>query len=352
MSRPILQNISISLPSTSEPLTFTYIDSGVPSAASDKPYTTVVFLHGFAINASLLEPLFPLAQQNNLRIVSVNRRGYNGTTPHSDEELHEEGFLKKQCGYLVLVLDALIKSNDLGGGFALCGWSRGTIFALGILEVLESLDNDLVSKEVKERVGTAMKAFLIWDPVVRTLGIPIPSGCEGYDIEADPTIPKDDLTQLADNWATGYFQHDESLPHTFAKLSQRTPLSSPPPSLSIISEPEKLHLTKPTAPLTIEQMCEHDNAIYQVPDDFSQLRQKYLEGGEGWKGKRYLLYGSQSTWSVVWVAWWLENQTQAKSENGELVLRRMEGGNHMMAWDMPAEFIEHLKWCIRDAAAQ
>jgi pimeloyl-ACP methyl ester carboxylesterase len=86
----------------------------------------------------------PFAQPNSLRIISVNRRGYPGSSPYSAEDLvifaegneaERAALLEQQGRDLALFLDGIIDALSIpkAGGIALIGWSMGTLFLLSLI---------------------------------------------------------------------------------------------------------------------------------------------------------------------------------------------------------------------------
>ena len=85
-----------------------------------------------------------------MRIISVNRREYPGSSPYSPEELtavldgteaERANLLEQQGRDLELLVDGLIEELLIpqAGGIALVGRSMGTIFALSLISSTETL---------------------------------------------------------------------------------------------------------------------------------------------------------------------------------------------------------------------
>jgi pimeloyl-ACP methyl ester carboxylesterase len=147
---------------------FFFTDSG---AIANIDYTTLVIIHGHTFHSGkalaffffkvathffalgIFQRLNPLAQPNSLRIISVNRRCYPGSSGYSAEELavFNEGtdaerasLLEQQGRDLALFVDGLITELSLPrkGGIALIGWSMGTIFLLSLIASVGTLPAD------------------------------------------------------------------------------------------------------------------------------------------------------------------------------------------------------------------
>ncbi|KAH8810340.1 hypothetical protein DL96DRAFT_1716585 [Flagelloscypha sp. PMI_526] len=303
------------------PVSFTYLDSGHLESSS---YTTIFFLHGYIYHASICEPLLPLAAAHNLRFSRVA----------------EEAGL-----YLALAIDALIVELGLPeeADIALCAWSLGTVFFLAILDAIHS---EFVNEEMKERFRKFLRCLIVYDHA-GTLGIPLLPDQTAYFPLSDPTIPDEDKTRVLEEWISS-LQHDETHPHSFQKLNDKAPLSTPPATLPEIPASTKERLTHTTATTTLSEL----HAIEQRarPDlvGLTNHRVTYFENRRtlGKEVKKYVVYGSMSAWTCVWPAWWLEIEGKDKDN----ITRRMEGANHLMTWDQPSEFLTHVRWCIDHAS--
>lgn len=110
------------------------------------------------------KPVFSSASSKGVRVVSLNRRGYPGTTPYSPAELKtlSEGGVEglKACGVeLALFLDGLIDNLSLPapsikeneGGLAIMGWSLGNVIPLSTVASVSAL---------KPQVQTQLQSYL------------------------------------------------------------------------------------------------------------------------------------------------------------------------------------------------
>ena len=157
-------------------------DTGAPEGSAD--YTTLVILHGYVwhsgaytyspsphrlnINISgqhvsaVFTMLLPLAKEHNTRIVLVNRRGYPGSAPYTDEELASfpaplpenvlqqnlddareklDVWLRDRTFEILHFLEDLVKADAIppaqpernAGGIVVVGWSFAALMAASIL---------------------------------------------------------------------------------------------------------------------------------------------------------------------------------------------------------------------------
>ncbi|KAH8832100.1 Alpha/Beta hydrolase protein [Flagelloscypha sp. PMI_526] len=323
------------------PISFTYTDSGPITESTG--YTTVFLLHGLTYHAAVCERLQPLAKNHNLRIVCINRRGYDGSTDFSQEEIqalddpesNKLEWLRTQGLYLALAISKLIVELELpetGGNVALCGWSLGSTYALSIWD---SFNEGLVPEPDSARIRKHLGSALFYDPTVNALGIPVPDGANAYRALLDTSYPEETRAFNAGIWGLSYFDHDESLPHEFSKLAQKEALKSPPPTNATFVMEDYKRLCSFSM-----ELFAHEAKIKLAPADLSVLKEKYLEGNV--LGiKTCLLYGSRSPWTCVYPAWILDSRRGLK-------VRRMEGANHCMVWDDPDGFLKHVKACVYD----
>jgi pimeloyl-ACP methyl ester carboxylesterase len=122
-------------------------------AASDDPETF----------AGIFQRLFAVAPVHGLRIITPNRRAYNGTTPYTPEELRvlnsgtsEERVkvLDDQGIYLALFVDRAIQEFGLAKGkVAIAAWSLGTAFLLMLLGAIVKLEEGPRAR-LKEHVSS------------------------------------------------------------------------------------------------------------------------------------------------------------------------------------------------------
>ena len=158
-----------------------YQDSGAPEGLLD--YTTIVLVHGFAINGgtssilllvprrslpprtAIFERMLPYATKYRLRIIAMNSRDYSGSTPYTADELsdytshnvdvqafavrrwgHEiGGFLAHVCRDL-RIPRTTEAADGKTGGLVLVTWSLSVIAGLAILGDPRTLGDELSSQ--------------------------------------------------------------------------------------------------------------------------------------------------------------------------------------------------------------
>ncbi|KAK7016986.1 hypothetical protein VNI00_018784 [Paramarasmius palmivorus] len=199
----------------------TFTDSGAP-LNSNGDYVTVVIVHGVGFVATGFEQLQSLASSNNIRIVALNRRGYQGSTPYTEEELNgfhsgTESSLRGIMLYLIDFVKTLVQNeaiprisregNGLRGGIALMGWSIGVLTTMSIFTL--NPDND---REIYAFLGEYLRDFIIYDPPYMSFGYPLHQAFTSplaYIPWTDPklTTPESQANQFL-RWATSSYSHE------------------------------------------------------------------------------------------------------------------------------------------------
>lgn len=105
--------------------------------------------------------LFLFAWINNVRVVAVNRRDYQPTSPLTPAELAvlsngdagSRTYFKQRGVELGLFLDAFVKANNIPkpnsqrqGGIVLTGWSLGCVTTHALLANLDSLPTATINR--------------------------------------------------------------------------------------------------------------------------------------------------------------------------------------------------------------
>lgn len=136
------------------------MDSGpVPNSMT---YTTVILIHGAAVNGQTFERLHPLAASHNLRTVALNRTEYPGSARYTDTEMEElrhgdTKFLKRTAVRIAFFIAAYIQETGIPeeGGVVVVGWSIGTVSAMAPFSFPEAVPletYDLLDRYVKRLV--------------------------------------------------------------------------------------------------------------------------------------------------------------------------------------------------------
>ncbi|KAF7331111.1 AB hydrolase-1 domain-containing protein [Mycena venus] len=310
---------------------FGYTDSG---AVTGGDYTTLVIIHGHTFHSGTFQRLNPLAQPNSLRIISVNRREYPGSSPYSAQELtafvegtdaERASLLEQQGRDLAMFLDGLISELSIPqtGGIALIGWSMGTLFVLALIASIETLPT-----ATQERLSSFVHTVVMLQSPSLALGIPIPSGW--LIPHTDPNIAPESRGFAFAKWVSSYFIHGDLSSHDIDHLTYTN--TDPSKSATIETlRPEDLFAMTDFAPRRETNKALFDSTVRAA---WSQTR-------------FWTVYGSAEPWTIIYGAWFLEDQSH-EMNNPELAIefKVIDGGNHFLVWEDPEKAINELKECF------
>ncbi|KAJ7867001.1 hypothetical protein B0H14DRAFT_2504229 [Mycena olivaceomarginata] len=327
---------------------FAYTDSGAVPGSAD--YTTVVIIHGHTFHNGTFQRLNPLAQPNSLRIISVNRREYPGSSPYSAEDLtvFAEGsdaeracLLEQQGRDLAMFLDGLIAELSIpkSGGIALVGWSLGALFVLALIACIETLPT-----ATQERLSSFVKNVIMLQCPSLAFGVPSPPG--RLIPYTDPDVAPEDRGPAFAKWVSSYFIHGDLSTHDIDHLTYNNTDPGKPPTIETL-KPEELFAMTDFAPAE-----RYDNIVALPPfaDAVSKQTNKALFDSTirgAWSGARFWsLYGSAEPWIVIHGSWFLEDQSRAMDPKFEIICKGIEGRNHFLVWEDPEKAINELKKCL------
>ncbi|KAJ7213248.1 hypothetical protein C8J57DRAFT_1256057 [Mycena rebaudengoi] len=314
---------------------FFYTDSGTVTA---KDYTTLILIHGHTYHAGTFQRLSPLAERNALRIISVNRREYPGSSPYCAEDLKvfqegtdaERAVLLEQQGYdLACFVDGII--HELGvllpGGIMLVGWSLGTIFLLSLIACIENLPGEMKDR-LSEFVHTVvLLRSLIPEPPSLALGVPRPPG--RLIPHTDPDITPEARGPEFAKWVSSYFLHGDLSDHKIEQLTYRNTDPLKRPTIEILDPDDFLAITD-FAPAE-----KYDNIVGLHP--FESLVAKQTAKA---------LFDPEP-WNIIHAAWCLEEQCRTvNTPEVDIHFKAIDGGNHFFVWEEPERAIQVLKECL------
>ncbi|KAK1230875.1 hypothetical protein PQX77_006021 [Marasmius sp. AFHP31] len=195
-------------------------DTGPPPS---NDYTTLVFLHGSLFYGGTFDTLFDHAHQHDVRIVSLNRREYPGSTPYSRSELEElhEGrklFLDRLALHLARFLKAFVEEQEIPpisndrkrGGIVIVGWSMGCVTSMTLLS-----SPDVLFEGLYNLLERYLKGLVLYDPPEIAFGYDIPQPHSEvsalYHPWSDTTsyaTPEEGYRKKFLPWISSSFQHD------------------------------------------------------------------------------------------------------------------------------------------------
>ncbi|KAF7354618.1 AB hydrolase-1 domain-containing protein [Mycena sanguinolenta] len=326
---------------------FAYTDSGAVAGGSS--YTTLVIIHGHTFHSGTFQRLNPLAQPNSLRIISVNRREYPGSSPYSAEELsvfvdgndaERASLLEQQGRDLAMFIDGIAQIVDPTGGIALIGWSLGAIFVLALIGCIATLP-----PATQERLSTRVHSVIMLQTPSLALGLPTPSGW--LIPHTDPDIPAEARGPAFAKWVSSYFLHGDLSTRSMDQLTYNNFDPDRPATIEIL-KPEELFDMTDFSPAE-----KYDNIVGLPPFEsavFNQTNKALFDSSvrEAWSAARFWsVYGSAEPWNIIYGAWFLEDKLRTINDpNFAINFKVLEGCNHFLVWEDPEKAIDELKECF------
>jgi len=161
------------------------IPSIVVSASCSILLSPAIWSHKLrcCLHKGTFQSLLSLAPSKNMRIISINRRGYPGTTPFSDKEnkiiasgneeerygiFREQGIslAKFVCGVIEqcsIPAPSHAKGGPAGGkgikkgGITVGAWSLGNVYMLSMVACISVVD-----EEIRNQLQAYVSGFLLW----------------------------------------------------------------------------------------------------------------------------------------------------------------------------------------------
>jgi len=236
-----------------------YEDSGAPEGS--QTYVTLVLVHGALFHGGIFHRIFPLAAARNLRIVTVNKRDYVGSSPYTHEELDAlRGSIEKQKAVMEAlglqlahfiawfidkekvprICDSGGETRASTGGFALAGWSAGNTVTFSLMA-----NADKLPQRIRELFESYFRVFIAYDMPMRAAG-------EAFDYRIyspwrDPALSYEDRLNIFGPWVSTYVAPIADLTGDVTMIAARKPLvekeSNRPVSTVARMSPEELAST-------------------------------------------------------------------------------------------------------------
>lgn len=325
----------------SDSVELAYIDTGAPLVPV---YTTIFAIHGMVFGGSVFSRLAERMFAENVRFVSIVRRGYRGSSPYTKSEIaavtngtEEERatFKLEQSHQLVRFITTFIKrfslpsisANDSAGGVAVLGWSMGTIFALSLIAYMPSLST---SDQVLFR--EYLRSLILLDPATTTLGLPPAS--KAWAPFVDPIIPPEETAAMFTPWVSSYFDHKNIEGRGFDGLTYVAPSLNRHPTIYNMTSVERDSIIETEA-------AGFDGAFAskiqsQILSDLrTSLFDPVIRGLLPHMRVTHIL-GTSSTASCV-AAWWGVEAEDERYGGGYVNFELVTGANHLMHWDEPEQ---------------
>uniref|UniRef100_A0A8H7XP57 AB hydrolase-1 domain-containing protein n=1 Tax=Psilocybe cubensis TaxID=181762 RepID=A0A8H7XP57_PSICU len=275
---------------TAKDVVFHYTDSGLPTQCEE--YSTLFVIHGHSFHSGIFSTLFPVASKESLRVICLDRREYQGSTPYTAEELRiiHEGTDAERLDLLTF---------------------EGVYLALGIEGLIRELDLPPGSG----------------DPPFQVLGLDSPP--EYYSPLWDDDIPEGDRGSAFAHWISSYFNHDmEALAQRDpSKLNKRHPSSKKPTA-------ERMTIDELVAVTDFRPGPKCDTA-FGGPGYHTAQRLNYQNAlfgaapnSRNWHLRNVVhLYGVESAWSIIYTVWVLEDEDKTTKR---IEFKAIQGVNHFV----------------------
>ncbi|GJE91716.1 alpha/beta hydrolase [Phanerochaete sordida] len=333
---------------------FYYTDSGIPPNVPD--YTTIVLIHGATINGGIFEGMLPHAAKHGLRLLALNMRGYNGSTPYTAEELAAftdedlavqtnalRGFGREFAGFLVYVCTVLgipptaVHAGETRGGLAVLTWSLSTA---GLFAMLG--DPATLTPAQHTALAPYLHTAFAFDPPACMYGVWPDIGL-GSPLD-DPAVPPADKAAAFGAWVSGYYTAVRAVGDiTPEGLRARTDEEGRPPTLHTLAgdaaarivEPDNLEAS--VAFLGVAPSVYAANFARGLGDADAALPRVRVVA----------LWCERSIWLALWAAKEFAERVKDGPVPGgrlrEAALVQIEGANHCFQWDEPERLVRILR---------
>ncbi|KLO13273.1 hypothetical protein SCHPADRAFT_997491 [Schizopora paradoxa] len=325
---------------------FAYDDSGAPVDTVN--YTTLVILHGTGFNKNIFKKLLPLGPKYQIRVVVLNRRGYPGSTPFTDEELrsldspdehaHEMFFNARAQELAEFLADFAIRerlpkpnANCSTGGIALMGWSSASSYALCLLSHAPG-----IAGSTRKRLEPFLRSVIVFDAPGNVAGRSIYR--DGKLIAFNTTYTVEERFKHFNAWLSAYFNHASVTSHKSQDL-QLEPDPSRPATTSTMSKVEHQQIVcndeamKVDIPKTLYPLEEFERWLKKAlfEDDMAK---KFWP-----KLKVDVIWCERSPWTFVEAGWAIQElrkeSDRLRIKGRPLRITMMPGVNHFAHWDEP-----------------
>jgi pimeloyl-ACP methyl ester carboxylesterase len=333
---------------------FEILDSGAPPHSNT--YSTMLVLHGWAWNAHVFVKVLDLAPSRGVRVISVQRRGYGGTSPYTELELgplrdpdqaakHIDTFMFARSTEYALLIQKLAADFALApGSVSLVGWSMGDMFVLDLL-----MRVPILAPALRDAVKTFVHTAVMYEAGMEGLGIPTPHPRSdvhyAYVFAELAAAQGQDFGEAAGNWVTGWFEYpalnelknpndvmeryilsNEKPPFRPSTLQKEGPDSLLARSCQLESGANDEFILKALQPVVtpnaVNQVLLADAAKHL---NWPELRIEYV-------------IGSNSMWSVHYGADQIRERFEGAVPGRKIHI--VEGLNHVGFWEYPDRFLD------------
>jgi len=331
---------------------FAYKDTGVPSTTYNRPYPTLVMVHGLAFQAGVFSRLAQKAGKLSARVVLINRRGYPLSKPFSDEDCTRmissaddaergrstvDNFVKELARELYDFLIHLVSAGDIPlKSVTLAGWSLGALWMAALLTHAPSFS------ATEAMLHPYIRRVIVYDPMPQLLCYQPP---KLYDPLRDPSVAPGEHGKVFLRWISGYYAHGD----TVEMLEQRDALPERRPSVENMSPEDLIQnvYAEGTQPEHMDLLLVRSGVKQGT---FERIREAALFPSQDTENDREwgeielrFVWCDRAAWLLVWSAWafkaeMAENIKEAKDSKKRMRKTSMvciRGANHFAHWDEP-----------------
>ncbi|KAF4596297.1 hypothetical protein EYR40_008016 [Pleurotus pulmonarius] len=322
-----------------------FIDSGAPK---DVNYATIFAFHGIIFTSPIFAKVSAICLTKGVRFVAINRRGYRGSTPFSEEEVsvlnqgtdaQKSAWLLDRSREYASFIDIFIERYHLpapspdgkSGGIGVLGWSAGTTFSAALIANISSY-----TPRIQQRLSSYLRVHLMQDPPSLAFGLPLPP--KTYSPQVDQAIPAEKRSTAATIWLTSYFNHGDLGSRDPDVLEYVLPALFRVPTIWCMTAKELSEIIEEAPsddvdfPFMLNCMAQTSAVLQKSAFDEAVKRQfPYLQTWEI-TGDHTASFGLAAFWNI---------EDKAK-ESGQLDIhfRIVPGTNHFAHWDDPEKMAD------------
>ncbi|KAH8828746.1 Alpha/Beta hydrolase protein [Flagelloscypha sp. PMI_526] len=322
----------------SSSLVFGYYDSGVPHGTV---YKTIFAIHGFMFNSYVWKKMMPLALNQKVRLVCINRRGHGKTTPLPKDQFpapeKDNADVVKSIGLDILeFIHAFsqkehIPFDDEQGGFALLSWSLGNMTGLSAVANIANASEEVQStiSHLKGLILHALGLSCLEPPQV-ALGLPQSKSFFYPDVLQ--LIPPSERQSIFHWWISGYFDHDreaiKAKSVSTPSLTYASPSPFTPPSIyNIGGKEEHEKIFQESGGVDMDSAFMHFASPELIKENY-----KKAVFESGLEEKTIFIISGRAVEQLLVTSW------QAETDGMKMVY--LDAANHFAMWDFPEETLK------------
>lgn len=318
-----------------------YQDSGVPPAFNSS-YTTIFAIHGLSFAGGIWSKAAEVGRTKGLRFVMLNRRGYNGSTPFSEQDIQictngtddqKTQFVKDRGLEILTFITKFNQQNPIpqipptgkGGGFAILGWSAGAAFATAAIanvDALPTADQALFTNN--------LRAHIAQEPASISYGQTPPP--KTWSPQIDTSVPVSAQIPMFKVWITSFFNHGDLSTRDPNVLEYFVPAFNRTPVMYNMTQADQDAIIDPSN----EDTFETPFVLNSLPQLSAVYMKAYFD-----KGTKALLphlkttYVTGDTTASFGIAAMWATQDDNTKKGGDAHFIVVPGANHFLHWIDP-----------------